>query len=1014
MGDQPSPSPRRAAPGSPRFMQSTASAATRTAGKTNTFAGEGAGPATNAAAREAMREAVQLRSQMRQQRIRERVEEASTNEAAYQDPAEQWQTYLSRCGRWSPGGRGRKASPDRQRLAHQTSQRIFTEQAAAVEEAVKTYVGGGLDTVLDYTATVAASDAAANAVASAALRRASPSRAREPTRDSHGHWVGERIEEQLSGAAGNTSAELGRRKDDNKYEVKRLDFLAKAAKSNAHGATGAGPTGEVDTHAVAAEPLLAKAVGGAAGLTSQSLYRSQREKSGLLDEAGKTAGGRGGASPANSRRPSLGADAPYAWDPDNRKPPAALVDVSDAGDGISDGAKRIVAGLTSSEMYEVQFKRQPKAAARGDDGSKVAGVTSSELALSSSELKMEGSPRLPQRNPDHRSVCEAKAALTDASNTSVSGAGASIDIVSNAPTKFFDGAAGMNSAQMRRARSAAGNERRHVSPMLASAALPSVATFDKGATDDAKYEGPVPKLPLKAAGVVDFSPDKSDVLPAPSAAAMALAARPTTAGEEPFAGQRSSAIQKPTSAWEARHLWSESTKAPKGGFGDRIGAAVAGGAGMTSDQLATYAKELKFEGRSASPRAAPAPPKTDMPSPARFDGAAGLTSSKICEIGPGMVNKYDLPSPGRKGPLLTKADAKAKIAGAAGRTSSEIAENLLAEQSAEARRLSALAARAALARSLSPGMGRPLPAYESTPAFSGAAGVTSAAMGKDLAKKEFVSDETERRQPASRGGSPHRRSNSSGVAAVFGGGDGPTLSVDVTAAGVDAFHRSEANGHGMSSRAVAIQRLVSRHAHTNAGGKSRAASEPRRRPSTGGTDAASLLYGNAFGGDDNCPIGVSMHGTAERGSAAGRTSGDLAMPREERRIERSGNIADNLWGSGGLGGYMGGGLDACRRRDSGGFNQLELRKAAAQAGSPRPQQAPVEGSKPKGWSPARAMPQQRQSFGGGENRESVGSLFGGGGSSAMVTSSSAIGSGWGVNQSVAVAQAGSPVRGLRA
>ena len=69
-------------------MQSTASAATRTAGKTNTFAGEGAGPATNAAAREAMREAVQLRSQMRQQRIRERVEEASTNEAAYQDPAE--------------------------------------------------------------------------------------------------------------------------------------------------------------------------------------------------------------------------------------------------------------------------------------------------------------------------------------------------------------------------------------------------------------------------------------------------------------------------------------------------------------------------------------------------------------------------------------------------------------------------------------------------------------------------------------------------------------------------------------------------------------------------------------------------------------------------------------------------------------------------------------------------------------------------------------------------------------
>merc|ERR1719198_2675392 len=104
--------------------------------------------------------------------------------------------------------------------------------------------------------------------------------------------------------------------------------------------------------------------------------------------------------------------------------------------------------------------------------------------------------------------------------------------------------------------------------------------------------------------------------------------------------------------------------------------------------------------------------------------------------------------------------------------------------------------------------------------------------------------------------------------------------------------------------------MVSR-AGAGFGGGKRATSEPRRRPSSGGVDAASLLYGNAFAEAAESSLAQRQEG----GRVAGRSSGELAMPREERRLSRMGNMADNLWGSGGLGGYMGGGLDACRKRD---------------------------------------------------------------------------------------------------
>lgn len=991
---------------------------------------------------------------------------ASTSEAAFQNPSDQWGSYLARCGRWSPGGRGKgRPSPERQRLAHQTHGRIFSEQAAAVEDAVTASVGGGLDVALDYTATVAAADAAANAVASAALRASPSKRARAPIVDSHGMWVGEAIEQQLKGAAGATSADLWQKKEDNKYENRRLDFLAKAASAKMLPATGAGPVSE------SAPDLDAKAATGAAGLTSKSLYRSQREKQGVLDEHSAPGGGRGGASPAGSRRPSYGGEAaPFAW-PSGTDVVADYTDnaaVSSSKDAAT--GKRAVAGLTSSELYEMSHKNKPRAAAvsrGGDDGTKCAGVDSAGLAQQTTELKLEAEPRaVPHggRKPDQRLDCEVKTALTDVSSAPMGtfgsdfghGRGGSdeLAIVSNAPAKCFDGAAGMNSAEVRKARQQQ-QQRRHTSPLLGPHANAATAPPPKPAeAAAASGVAPVPKLPLKAAGVV-LSPgdSKEDYAVGPSAAAMALGARPDSArraadasdaGSEKFAGQFSGLIQKPTSAWEARHMWSEATKPPKGGFGDRVSAAAAGakagGAGMSSDQLATYAKELKFEGshgsnngpvgRSGSPR--PMKAAAAHEAPAAYDGAAGLTSSKICEIGPGMVNKYDLPSPGAGGANgggKVSADAgdtsgqkqahrQEMLSGAAGMTSKHLATNALAEQSAEQRRLSLLASHVAQSRALSPAARRP-PPLESVAAFSGAAGVSSTAMGVAAGKREFVSDDVP--EPAARGASPRAASPrlmgrtasnaSSGVAGIFGGRS--EVAAAAAEQATNALERSAALGHGMSSRAVAIQRLVSRAcADQPGGGKGRSASEPRRRPSTGGGggDAASLLYGNAFGGGEPSAFGVSSNGGAPADmGVAGRSSNELHLPREERRMSRSGNMADGLWSSGGLGGYMSGGLDNARRRDSsGGNSNSTMMVSVAHSGG-------VAESKPMGWSPSRRPMRQcsPRAMGGGEN--SVSAALGMGSPAArMVTSSSAIGAGWGSHQGAAAAQAASPVRGLRA
>merc|ERR1711968_432421 len=96
------------------------------------------------------------------------------------------------------------------------------------------------------------------------------------------------------------------------------------------------------------------------------------------------------------------------------------------------------------------------------------------------------------------------------------------------------------------------------------------------------------------------------------------------------------------------------------------------------------------------------------------EGAAGLTSSKICEIGPGQVNKYDIKSP-RKHQAAAEVRAAnipagrvpGEETGAAGLTSKEIANNAISEQEAVQKRMSLLAAHSANARALSPSRSAP-------------------------------------------------------------------------------------------------------------------------------------------------------------------------------------------------------------------------------------------------------------------------------------------------------------------
>ena len=89
------------------------------------------------AARERMIAAVQLRAELRKQRIRDRVAEESTQKStaqvAYQDPSDQWHSYLAKCALGGKDANRRAASVEAVRRAHKTSDRVFaSDEAPAV------------------------------------------------------------------------------------------------------------------------------------------------------------------------------------------------------------------------------------------------------------------------------------------------------------------------------------------------------------------------------------------------------------------------------------------------------------------------------------------------------------------------------------------------------------------------------------------------------------------------------------------------------------------------------------------------------------------------------------------------------------------------------------------------------------------------------------------------------------------------------------------------------------------
>jgi hypothetical protein len=1047
-----SPSPRAASPRplSPRLLQPTAASLAGSAKKAapgplkadaplySSFEGTTTG---NENSRAAAARAAELRSELRKQRIRERSEEASTAEADFQDPRDQWGNYVQRCGKWSPTGRVRKPSPDKLRLAHNTRERIFSEQSANAEATMAEMAGGGLGPVLDYTAALEAADAEKAAAATPLLAQTSPGRKpRPPTLDAFGRWVGEHVEAQFAGAAGTASRDMWKIKGENKLEFNRINFMTKSQTAAAEMVQFGYP--EEDPMAAvkaAEEATTAAAAMRVAGVPSKSLYRKQRERDGLMDETGKPAL-KEVPHPDRQQKITGGEAAPFAWPaPGEARAVVEEPTPEPVYRSSTPKGRRPVAGLTSKEVVEAYMPWAPKQGVmvRGEQG-KLAGVSSAELAAVTVESRLEAPAVIKQDRTQEGG--EVKVALSDPEGKKLVGEGATatpkaLDVASNAPEACFIGAAGMNSAMIRKSKMLVGHPVKHVDhdllmgakgllpephPNMAASVSskqqpsqppppPAVDVSDAqpmlSSTSAPKSPAPVPPLggAFRAAGIGADSdrPEQPQPTaeqmrpPSPVKGGFGRAASPRagsprrSAVDGRYAGARSSEMQRPTNAWEVRHLWSEQAVAPKGDFGAAHVMHKEGGAsGMTSKQLAASQKELKFE---TTYRPTDAEHRA-CSSPGRLNGAAGLTSSKITEIGVGIVNKFDEPANDAAAKGQAQAAAK-KLEGASGMTSHAIAVAKIKEQGVAEEpkaHLSVLAAHAAQARALGSPKGPSLK-LEGTKEFGGAAGISSETMGKAAANREFISDESIY-QVAARAASPDRRNSrgqgnnsSEGVYAVFGGSEVPSRVMTPTQAGVDF-------SHGMSSRALAIRKLVGMSFEK----PKRSASEPRRRPTSGGDDAGSLLYGNVFGGGRESHFQHKPAGGESPGPLRPKESPAAGARVEERRSSRMAR-PDNLWSSGGLGGFMGGGMEAVRRRDS----MPSSRDRGA-----------IEGSSAKGWSPGRGSNMRASS-------DNVRLSLGGMGESRMVTSASAIGAGWSPHQSVAQAQASfqpppSPVRGLRA
>jgi len=735
-------SPRAARPLSPRLMEQTAASATRQAQRpvVPPLRGVGMGSTYNEAAaaqaasgaplddvRAKMMEAVQLRAEMRKQRILERVAAAkeatpaSTSQAAFKDPSEQWVDYVEKCahvsGKWDANRRANTA--EALTRAHKTANRIFPERGGdGAPEA--TFV------------------------------------------DSHGRWVGAEVETKLDGAAGASSASMWRAKREIATDVPLAP--------KAHGSASVGDLAMGISEGAYKTENGRRTSTGTAGAPSEKLAKQAREAHGM-------------AAADN-------ADGIFA----GRAVEAAGLQLQQQHhqllERVGEGGR--IAGLTSGDVHLLNHARRSKSPAptRAQLAAHAAGscgMTSDQVNRQAVDVRLEvGTCAVPSK------TAAAKDIGVEAGRVLSGTEGAGAEIASAAPARHFEGAAGMNSAQMRRVKTE--TERRHCSPLLGH-------------------------------GERDIGASATASLVAPTATVLSAA----TANAEQYAGARSSHLNRPSTAFEARHLWSETV--PKGGFGAKAAAAPSG-AGLTSGQLGRGS--AGFDGGEQQQR--PMLRKVDRTG-SPIAGGAGMRSADLAASSHDLYFETD-----KRHKTEKRHDSSAGAAGASSKAIGDRAVPALAldvsdvPKGASVPRLDLAPSKAPLgditaAASNSPAKRGPL--LKSTAAAEKSAGVSSTVAAKREAQKDHLAD-----QPSSRTRlNPWQTSAVTGVAATVFGAESAVARVPAPAEG----------RIGMLSAEIALGRLPSRSAHEHhlqglAGSKSRAASEPRRRVSADGANAFALIF----------------------------------------------------------------------------------------------------------------------------------------------------------------------------
>jgi len=685
-------------------------------------------------------QSVQVREEMRKQRIRNRSVDSnfSTSQSAFQDPADQWEGYIERCGhvngKWDTNRRVNSA--EARSRAHKTADRIF-----------------------------ASADSAA------------PSAADSTFVDSHGQWVGEEVEAKLRGSAGVSSSSLWQSRDDMAVELKRKSGQAKTALRAIDNTIAAFTSGQSDG-VYHLENLQTNGSADAAGMASKRLTSQRREIHGLLASD----------APRPSTPPVL-----------SGRPP--LVDTNAR-----------VAGLTSAEMFENATKIHPRAPVRATDSghaSPIAGRSSCSLAADSAELHIDAVSK------------QGSAAQSDSCH---------------------QGSPRGRSPSM---------ARRHGSPLLGvgerSDASPSRRSIRRQAPASAERSAPLFDSDRADASSGQLAESRqqqpSPARPAsPSKCHRASSLLVATADVEPYAGQRSSAPRKPASAWEANHLWSEVRRAPRASGAKPNDA---GGAGLSSSQLAAASTTLKYEQPPRrGPVAAQGAPEPSMSESSVAPAAAPAERASAPMASEGVVASE---AAGRSSEAIGASTPTLKME-ARPKPLSEVAAHEVqqARRSPVARLdLSALNKASSSADRVSPRWRQPASLCK---AFSGAAGLSSEQSGVQQGQQcGVVSDTPPKQRPVSK----TWQGSTTGVAStVFGAATetAPTRgSVERIAPGPLLSGR-----HGLASKSIANNRLASKTGqeaegqHGAGGGCRRSASEPRRRPGSAGESCKDLIYGNVF------------------------------------------------------------------------------------------------------------------------------------------------------------------------